>query len=87
MHLPITLDTTPARPVEPVAHTPATGDGRRRAPSEFVFRGELLDEVADRGYRPAPNLEISASNRRAIATYRMVESDPAPVGRLLDGYI
>ena len=88
MHLPVILDSTTTRPIDPIDRgAAASGEGRRQAPAAFVFRGELLDEAAERSYRPRPNLQISEVNRRAIETYRGVDAEPAPLGRILDGYI
>jgi len=88
MHFPISLDRSVTRPVAPVADS-AEGfrDARQQQSSDFVYRGELLETVTDKSYRPAHNLQISPENRRAIYSYQKIANEAPVVGRILDGYI
>jgi len=87
--LPIYPDRPETRPVAPVSDSASEfGDASKQSPSTYVYRGELLEAVAnDRRYRPQLNLQIDPDNRRAINTYQSVASDPPLMGRLLDGFI
>ncbi len=89
MQLPIYPDRPETRPVSPVADSASEfSDASKQSPSTYVYRGELLEAVAnDRRYRPQLNLQIDPDNRRAIDTYQRVASDPPLMGRLLDGFI
>lgn len=88
MHLPISLDPPVTRPVAPVADNAADYRNSRQQQSPGnVFRGELLETVTDRSYRPGYNLQISPENRRAINTYQKVVDEAPIVGRILDGFI
>ena len=89
MQLPIYPDRPETRPVSPVADSASEfSDTSKQSPSTYVYRGELLEAVAnDRRYRPQLNLQIDPDNRRAIDTYQRVASDPPLMGRLLDGFI
>lgn len=88
MYLPISTDSAVTRPVTAVADSTASfRDASQRQPSGYVYRGELLETVSDRAYRPQYNLQISPENRRAITTYQQVASEQAVVGRILDGFI
>lgn len=88
MHFPTSLERTATLPVNPVEDS---GDGFRDARQQqrpgYVYRGELLDTVSDRSYRPGHNLQISPENRRAIDTYQQIADESPMVGRILDGYI
>ncbi len=89
MQLPIYPDRPETRPVSPVADSAREfRDASKQPSATYVYRGELLEAVAnDRRYRPQLNLQIDPNNRRAIDTYQRVASDPPMVGRLLDGFI
>lgn len=88
MSLPISLDRPAMRPVTPVAGG-AEGfrENRQQQPSGYVYRGELLQTVSDRAYRPRANLQISPENRRAISTYQKIADEPPVLGMILDGYL
>lgn len=77
---------------------PATEDSRRQsrtaqgnAPSDVVFRGELLDVVdQQQPDRPPFNRQIPARNQLAIENYLSSASGNNgndPRGRLLDQYV
>jgi len=88
MNFPISLDPPVTRPVAPVADNAAGyRDSRQQQSSAYVYRGELLETVADRAYRPGYNLQISPENRRAITSYQKVLNEAPLVGRMLDGFI
>ena len=87
MQLPTTLEQGLTRPVTAIADNPAAFRDPRQQPSSFVYRGELLETVGDREYRPQYNLQISPENRRAINSYRQVAEEPQQLGRILDGFI
>ncbi|MDH3446534.1 MAG: hypothetical protein OEO18_00165 [Gammaproteobacteria bacterium] len=88
MHLPSVLERPITRPVTSVSDSAAGfRDASRQQPSTRVYRGELLDTVTDRSYRPEPNLQISPQNRRAISTYRNTANPQPIIGRILNGYI
>ena len=88
MHLPISLDWPLPRPVTPVADSSESfRENRQQQPSSYVYRGELLETVSDKAYRPQPNLQISPENRRAINAYQRIADEPLQLGRILDGYI
>ncbi len=88
MQLPISVEHGTTRPVTAIADNPAGfRDPRQQQPSAFVYRGELLETLGDRQYRPQYNVQISPENRRAIASYQKVADEPAVLGRILDGYI
>ena len=76
MHFPISLDRPLTRPVAPIAETPAGNrDARRQQPSNHVYRGELLERLGDKSYRPQLNLQISPENRRAINSYQKIAGE------------
>ena len=87
--LPIYPDWPETRPVASVSDSASEfRDASNQPPSTYVYRGELLEAVAnDRRYRPQLNLQIDPDNRRAIDTYQRVASDPPLMGRLVDGFI
>ena len=89
MHFPTSLDRPVSQPVTPVEDSSSAGfrDSRQQQRPSYVSRGELLETVTDRVYRPGYNLQISAENRRAISTYQQVVNESPVVGRILDGYI
>ena len=89
MHFPTNLDRPATLPVTPVEDSSSTGfrDARQQQRPGYVYRGELLDTVTDRAYRPGYNLQISPENRRAINTYQKIADESPVVGRILDGYI
>ena len=89
MHFPTSLERPAPLPVTPVEDSNSTGfrDARQQQRPGYVYRGELLDTVTDRSYRPAYNVQISPENRRAINTYQQVVNESPVVGRILDGYI
>lgn len=87
--LPIYPDRPLTRPVTKVAESAsAFRDASQQAPSNYVYRGELLDAaISDKRYRPQPNLQIDPRNRRAIESYQRVVSEPPLTGQILDGFI
>lgn len=87
--LPIYPDRPETRPVASISDSASEfRDASKQPPSTYVYRGELLEAVAnDRRYRPQLNLQIDPDNRRAIDTYQRVASDPPLMGRLVDGFI
>ena len=87
VHLPTSLDRPLTRPVTPVSDSAAGFRDAGQRPSNYVYRGELLDTVTDKSYRPEYNLQISPHNRRAISTYQKVANQQPAVGRILDGFI
>ncbi len=87
MHFPISLDRPVTRPVTPVADSAAGSRDARQQSSGYVYRGELLETVTDKTYRPAYNLQISPENRRAINSYQKIANEAPVVGRILDGFI
>jgi hypothetical protein len=87
MHFPISLDRPMTRPVNPVADSAEGFRDARQQPSNYVYRGELLETLTDKSYRPEPNLQISPENRHAINSYQKIADEPLVVGRILDGYI
>ena len=88
MHFPVTLDRPLTQPVAPVAGNPAGNrDARQQQASNYVYRGELLETVGDKSYRPQSNLQISPENRRAITSYQKIVSDEPVIGKILDGYV
>jgi hypothetical protein len=89
IQLPVYSDRPETRPVASVSDSASEfRDASKQPPSTYVYRGELLEAVAnDRRYRPQLNLQIDPDNRRAIDTYQRVASDPPLMGRLLDGFI
>ncbi len=88
MQFPISLDRPVTRPVNPIADNAAGfRDARHQQPSNYVYRGELLETASDKSYRPEYNLQISPENRRAISSYQKIASEAPVVGRILDGYI
>ncbi len=62
-----------------------------RLPSDFILRGELLDEAdQQQGSRSRFNQQISPQNRAAIESYlssKSVSIDDDPRGRLLDQFV
>ena len=88
MNLPISADRPITQPVTAVsASTSDSRDASQQRPSGYVYRGELLETVSDRSYRPQYNLQISPENRRAINSYQRVATEETVVGRILDGFI
>ena len=88
MSLPISLDRPALRPVSPVADgTEGFRENRQQRPAGYVYRGELLDTVSDRAYRPRADLQISPENRRAISAYHKIADEPPVLGKILDGYV
>ena len=88
MHFPISLDRPVTYPVAPVADSAESfRDARQQQSPDFVYRGELLETVSDKSYRPAYNLQISPENQRAINSYQKVVNQAPVVGRILDGFI
>ncbi len=88
MQFPISLDRPLTHPVNPIADNGASlRDSRQQQASSYVYRGEVLETVSDRSYRPEYNLQISPENRRAISSYQKIASGAPVVGRILDGYI
>jgi len=89
MHLPIYPDQPVTRPVAPVGDNASEfHDATRQQPSAYVYRGELLESVAnDKRYRPHYNLQIAPQNQYAIDTYHKVANEPPLTGQLLDGLI
>ena len=87
MQFPISLDRSVTPPVTPIADSTGGSRDTRQQPSGYVYRGELLETVSDKAYRPAFNLQISPENRRAINSYQEVANQAPAVGRILDGYI
>lgn len=64
----------------------------RQQTVEFVFRGELVDEIAfDEQNRAQSNQQIDPANRYAISTYRDIDTAslqrPERQGRMLDLFI
>jgi len=63
-------------------------DASKQASSSYVYRGELLEAVAnDKRYRPQFNQLINPENQHAIDSYRRVADEPPLVGQILDGFI
>ena len=63
-------------------------DRLRQHPSNYVFRGEVVDPVvADKQYRPQYNLQIDPQNKRAISLYQSIASDQRGSGRILDRFV
>ncbi len=89
IQLPINPDRPVTQPVTSVAENASEfRDASKQPPPTYVYRGELLESVAnDRRYRPHLNLQIDPDKRRAIDTYQRVASEPPLMGRLLDGFI
>lgn len=87
IHYPTSLDRSATRPVTPVGDDAASLSVARQRPSGHIYRGELLETVADKTYKPQYNLQISPENRRAINTYHKIVNQAPLVGRFLDGYI
>jgi hypothetical protein len=87
--LPIYQDRPVTRPVVSVAGSAGEfRDASKQAPSTYVYRGELLEAVANnQHYRPQLNQQIDPENRRAIDSYRSVAATPTLVGQILDGFI
>jgi hypothetical protein len=95
--------TIPAKPAQllPFQDRPATRsvavvadsagefpDASKQPPYAYVYRGELLEAVAnDKRYRPQFNQQIDPQNRRAIDSYQRVAAEPPLVGQILDGFI
>lgn len=65
--------------------------GNRKPPSDYVFRGELLDAVdQQQRFRPGFNQQVSPQNRLAIESYLSSDSisiDEDRRGRLLDQFV
>ena len=56
--------------------------------STYVYRGEILDNIAeDRRYRPHYNQQIDPQNRRAIDSYQRVSTQTTAPGKILDFYL
>ena len=88
MSLPVSLERQAAQPVLPIADAAANfRENRQQQPNGYVYRGELLETVSDRSYRPRENLQISPENRRAISAYHKIADEPSRPGQILDGYI
>ena len=88
VHLPISLDQPVTRPVTEVSGgAPGFRDATRQQPSPYVYRGEVLETLTDKAYRPKYNLQISPENRRAINSYQMVADEQPIIGRILDGFV
>ena len=89
MQLPIYPAPPVTLPVTSVADNVSEfRDASKRQSAKYVYRGELLEAVAnDKRYRPQLNLQVDPENRRAIDTYQRVASEPPLMGRLLDGFI
>ena len=88
MYLPISAEQSIARPVTPVNRAAEdSGDSARQHSPGYIYRGELLETVGDRSYRPQYNLQISPENRRAITSYQKIASEQPVIGRILDGFI
>lgn len=87
--LPVYQDRPVTRPVAVVAGSSGEfRDASKQAPSSYVYRGELLEAVAnDKRYRPQFNQLIDPENQRAIDSYRRVVAEPPLVGQILDGFI
>ncbi|MCP4981544.1 MAG: hypothetical protein GY935_13735 [Gammaproteobacteria bacterium] len=87
--LPIYPERPLARPVASASHSAGEfHDASKRAPSTYVYRGEVLDSITnDTRYRPRLNLQIDPANRRAIESYNRVATDPVRMGQILDGFI
>jgi hypothetical protein len=63
-------------------------DASKQPPHAYVYRGELLEAVAnDKRYRPQLNQQIDPQNRRAIESYRSIAAEPPLMGQILDGFI
>ena len=77
------------RPVASVADTSSEfRDATRQRPSTCVYRGELLEAVAnERHYRPKFNLPANLQQQRAVNACHKVAHDQQNVGRILDGLI
>jgi hypothetical protein len=87
--LPLYQDKPATRPVAVVADS-ATDfrDASKQPPHAYVYRGELLEGVAnDKRYRPGFNQQIDPQNRRAIESYQRVAAEPPLMGQILDGFI
>ncbi len=88
MQLPTSVERGVTRPVTAIADNPAgLRDPRQQQPSSFVYRGELLETMGEREYRPQYNLQVSPENRRAINSYQKVANEPPVLGRILAGFI
>ena len=89
VHLPVYQDRPVPRPVEAIAG----GDGELRDTSQqtsstYVYRGELLEAVANHPhYRPRSNQQVDPQYRHAIDSYQRVASTPTRLGQILDGTI
>jgi len=74
---------------------PEDQDQLRRQPTEFVFRGEVLDSVFnDNRFRPQfnqrVNQQIDPRNQSAISTYESTSANPLSdnsIGLILDRFI
>ncbi|TNF87355.1 MAG: hypothetical protein JSU67_16585 [Gammaproteobacteria bacterium] len=86
MHLPISLEKPRTRPVTPVVDSSESlRENRQQQPSSYVYRGEPLNTVSDKAYRPQPKLQISPENRRAINACQRIVEEPLQPGIILDG--
>ena len=87
MNLPISANP-PNRTVTAVSDSASEfRNAGQQQPPGYIYRGELLESLSDRSYRPQYNLQISPENRRAIASYQRVFNEEPVVGRILDGFI
>jgi len=88
MYLPIVAGHAVTRPVTAVSRAADDlRDPSQQQPYGYVYRGELLAAAGDRQYRPQDNPQISAENRRAIASYQKIATEQTIIGRILDGFI
>lgn len=87
--LPIYQDKPVTRPVVSVAGSAGEfRDASKQAPTTYVYRGELLEAVANhQHYRLQLNQQIDPENRRAIDLYQSVATTPTRAGQILDGFI
>ena len=81
-------DRPSTRPVDAVVAIDQLRDRERQYPSDFVFKGEVVDSTSDdKRYRPQANLQINPENKRAISLYQQVSSNQSVSGRILDRFI
>ena len=63
-------------------------DASKQTPPTYVYRGELLEAVANnQHYRLRFNQQIDEDNRCAIDSYQRVAPTPTRVGQILNGFI
>ena len=93
VHSPLNLPIAPGQPVtRPVASVADTSsefrDATKQRPSTYVYRGELLEAVAnERLYRLKYNLPVNLQQQHAVNAYHQVAHDQQSAGRILDGFI